>query len=94
MPRAADGLLSRVLPVSVPPQVSLPGVVSLGSMVEPIGGHLLLLAMLADLDDVEDGWRVLLVAVGSLPGNNLPTGLGLVSLCLLCGLFGFFLLWH
>ena len=54
MLRTADGLLSRVLSFSVPPQVSLPGVVILGSMVEPIGGHLLLLALLAYLDDGED----------------------------------------
>ena len=53
MPKAADGLFSHVLSFSVPPQVSLPGVVSLGSMAEPIGGHLLL-ALLADLDDGED----------------------------------------
>ena len=49
LPSAVDGLVSCVLPVSVLAQVSLPGLVSLDSVAEPIGGHLLL-ALLADLD--------------------------------------------
>ena len=50
----AVGLLSGVLFFSVPMQVSLPGVVSLGSLIGPIGGHLLLLTWPADLKDGED----------------------------------------
>ena len=77
----AVDLLPSVPSFHVPLPVSLTGVVSLGSIIGPIGGHLLLLTWRADLKDGEDGEQVLLVAPDNPLGNVLLTGLSLVSLC-------------
>ena len=82
----AVDLLPCVPSFPVPLPVSLTGVVSLGTIMGPVGGHLLLLTWRADLKDGEDGEQVLLVAPDNPLGNVLLTGLSLVSFCRFSGL--------
>ena len=70
----------------VPLPDSLTDVVSLGTIIGPVGGHLLLLTWWAYLKDGEDGEQVLLVAPDNPLGNVLLTGLSLVSFCRFSGL--------
>ena len=82
----AVDLLPCVPSFHVPLPVSLTGVVSLGTIIEPVGGHLLILTWRADLKDGEDGEQVLLVAPDNPLGNVLLQGLSLVSFCRFSGL--------